>query len=330
MPVVQKDSENTFFLFHDRTPFCLHFFPYILSEKSRGLHQKDDDQHAENDDIRQLCGNIGLGEYFNHSQKEPAQQSAGDGTDSAENRGREGLDAGHGTQGGRDGRIVGAQEHRGDSRQTGADRERERDDLVDIDAHEPCRVLILRAGAHGATGLGPVDEQGQTDHDDQAGGNCDQSDKADGQLAELESAAGHDRGKHLGRRGPEQLCPVLQKITDTDRCDQHRQGRRAPQRFVGNSLYCDTKQHTRAHCDQYRDPRVETILAESKEHDIAADHNDVAMREVQHLGYTIDHRISKSDQCVHTAKRYTSYQIRQKLHTLSLYPEKDQNPSRTN
>ena len=72
------------------------------------------------------------------------------------------------------------------------------------------------------------------------------------------------------------------------------------------------------------------MLAERKEHDIAADHDDIAMGEVQHLGNAVDHRIAQRDECVYAAERNTSYKIRQKLHTLSLCPEINRNPSGTN
>ena len=46
----------------------------------------------------------------------------------------------------------------GDGGEGGADRERDHDDPVDVDAHEARGVGVLRDGLHAAAGLGAVDE----------------------------------------------------------------------------------------------------------------------------------------------------------------------------
>ena len=46
----------------------------------------------------------------------------------------------------------------GDGGEGGADGERDHDDPVDVDAHQPRGVGVLRDGLHAAAGLGAVDE----------------------------------------------------------------------------------------------------------------------------------------------------------------------------
>ena len=93
---------------------------------------------------------------------------AGDGADAAEHRRGKGLDARHGAGGGHQGRIGGAEQHSRDGGKTRADGEGDGDGGVHVDAHELGRALVLGAGAHGLAHLGPVDEEQQDHHNDEA------------------------------------------------------------------------------------------------------------------------------------------------------------------
>ena len=55
----------------------LYLLAELFAQKTGGLDQKNDDQHAEDDDVGQLCGNISLGEYLDDAQQKSAQEGAG-------------------------------------------------------------------------------------------------------------------------------------------------------------------------------------------------------------------------------------------------------------
>ena len=54
---------------------------------------------------------------------------------------------------------------------------------------------------------------------------------------------------------------------------------------------------------------VHTRRAKGKEHNIAANHDNVAVGEVQHLGNAVDHRIAQGDQRVNAAQTDTVDQV---------------------
>ena len=116
------------------------------------LDDQHHDQHQENDGIGQLGRDIGLAQVLDDTQQDAAQKRARDRADTAEDRRHERLDAGHGTGGGLQSRIGGAEQRTGHSRQRRADGEGQRDRCVDIDAHQLGRAAILGHGKHGMTG----------------------------------------------------------------------------------------------------------------------------------------------------------------------------------
>ena len=79
-----------------------------------------------------------------------------------------------------------------DGRERGAEGEGDHDDAVDVDAHEPGGVGVLRDGLHAAAGAGAVDEEPQAGgaHDQAADG--EQRGPLDGHAADLERRAGDD------------------------------------------------------------------------------------------------------------------------------------------
>ncbi len=96
-----------------------------------------------------------------------ADHSTRDGADAAEHRRHEGLQAGHSAHGGGDGRVVGEVHHGADGGKEAAHGKGEADDIVDLDAHELCRLKIAGSGAHGHADPGLLDQgdsAGDQDH----------------------------------------------------------------------------------------------------------------------------------------------------------------------
>ena len=155
------------------------------------------------------------------------------------------------------------------------------------------------------TGGGVVDEPDQHRHDDNAGNDRHDRFNRDGQLPVKEAdrlQTGDNGGKALGVGGPGQLGHLLQQIADADRCDQDGQRRGLAQGAVGDALYRDAEQRADHHRQDDGQHRVHACRAEGKKDNIAADHDDIAVGEVQHLGNAVDHGIAQCDQCVDTAQ----------------------------
>ena len=108
---------------------------------------------------------------------------------------------------------------------------------VDVDAHELRGALVLGAGAHGLAHLGLAGEEGQSQHDDDAGDDGDTGDIGDGQFTaeEAQSALAEDGGEDLGVGGPEQQGCVLEEVADADGGDEHGQGGGSAQGLVGHA-----------------------------------------------------------------------------------------------
>lgn len=133
----------------------------------------------------------------------------------------------------------------------GADGKGGRNGRVDVDAHELGRALILRAGPHGLAHLGLADEGGQRQHDDDAGGDGQQRDVGNGELAVEKLHSACDYGRiGLGGGLPDQQSGVLEEIADADGGDQHRQRGGGAQRRIGQPLDHDAEDGAGDHCQQ--------------------------------------------------------------------------------
>ena len=115
--------------------------------------------------------------------------------------------------------------------------------------------------------------------------------------------------KALGVGGPGQLGHLLQQIADTDGRNQHRQRRRFTQGAVSHALDRDAQNGADHHREHDGQNGVHTRRAKRKKDNIAADHDDIAVGEVQHLGNAVDHRIAQRNQCVNTAQTDTIDQV---------------------
>ena len=102
---------------------------------------------------------------------------------------------------------------------------------------------------------------------------------------------------------------LLQKVADADGRNQDGQRRGLTQRAVGDALDRNAQNGADDHRKDNGQHGVHTRRAKSKEHNIAADHDNVAVGEVQHLGNAVDHRIAQGDQRVNAAQTDTVDQV---------------------
>ena len=114
--------------------------------------------------------------------------------------------------------------------------------------------------------------------------------------------------------GPEEeLHAVLEEERDAERADQRRDARRGAQRPVGEPLDRDpddgTADHRREHHQEDHEPDRDCRVsgaAEEMQHaeaDVGADHEDVAVGEVEELEDPVHHRVPEGDQGIDAAER---------------------------
>ena len=175
--------------------------------------------------IGKLCGNVSLAENLDHAQKNTSQESAGNGSDSSEDRCNESLDARHGTRVGCQRRIGGAEKNAGDGGKSGTYGECQRYGAVHIDAHELRGPLILGYREHGLPCLCFADECSEREDDHYAA--CDRNDRLTGNdqrsAGKLKIRYAYNRRKTLRVRTKDQEDDVLEEVADADGCDKHGQ-----------------------------------------------------------------------------------------------------------
>lgn len=107
---------------------------------------------------------------------------------------------------------------------------------------------------------------------------------------------------------------VLKKITHSDGCYEHGKGRDGSQGLVRKALYDYSENRTHRYSQQHADSGREIPAECSEKANICADHNNVAMREIQHFRNTVDHRVAQSDDGVNAAQTYSAYKIGEEGH----------------
>ena len=286
------------------------FLRHILAEQTGRTHQQRHDKHRKDDGVCKLRGDIRLCQRLDYAEQQTAEERAGDRADAAEHRRGEGFDAGHGAGRRHKGGVGRAEQHARDRRESRADSEGKGNGAVDVDAHELGRRLILGHGAHSLAHLGLAGEEGQRRHDDKAHHDRQKRDVGDRKLAveEPERALDH-RAVRLGVRAPDEQGGVLEEVAHADSGDKHRERRSRAQRLIRQTLDDNAEHRTHDHCDEYRRPCGQSPRADRHQRHIAADHYNVAMGEVQHLGDAVNHGIAQRDYRVHAAETDTADEI---------------------
>ena len=298
------------FVFIFQSPF--HLFLHLTAKEARGLDQQHDDQDRKCDGVLPSGKADGGNKALAQADGDTADHSARHGTDAAQNGGNEGLQAQHGTHGGRCLRVGAAVQHRADAGQRRTHRKGEGDGAVDVDAHQAGGVHILRDGAHGLAELGLLDKEGQHQHGQHRDHQRDDGGQAYRHLADIEGL-GSEIGRDDLSTGPhDELCGVLQEEGDADGRDQQRDAGRAAQRGVGDLFDHDAQQ--RADDDGGADGghRAETKLVHHEPRHVRAHHNDIAVGKVQQQDDAVHHAVAQRDQCIDAAERKTVDQLAKK------------------
>ena len=194
----------------------------------------------------------------------------------------------------------------GDAGEGGADREGDDDDAVGVDTHQFGGVGVLRGGLHAAADAGLHHEPAEGEHADRCGDQQEDVAGLDGDGAHVDGVAGH-LGEGAGRLrvgvpGPDGL---LQGQREADGGDEGCEAGCAAQWAVGEAFGSDRYEggddhgayehewQGEPHAGAARQPEPHGEGAE------AADHEDLAVGEVDELDDAIDHCVADGDQAVH-------------------------------
>ena len=179
--------------------------------------------------------------------------------------------------------------------------------MIDIDAHEGRRRLVLRHTAHGAADPGLLRKAVQRRHNDGGNNHRDDGGVADGDAADGDGF-GEKRVRDLGVRpnGRDGLGQIFQHKTHGDGGNQA--GQTVPgfsHGPVGQQLH----QHSHTGADDnggnHRQPAGEAQAqhdGDAEKQGVAAHHDEVAVSEVDELDNAVDHGIAQGDQGVDTAQ----------------------------
>ena len=131
----------------------------------------------------------------------------------------------------------------------------------------------------------------------------------DRQSANLNGGHRDDLGETVLRGAENQKGEALQKIAYANGGNENRKRLCFAQRFVGDALYAYA-QHNAAHdaCnDSYGGRKAQH--GHGGDHRKSADHDDVAMREVQHFCDAINHGVAERDERVNAAKAQAADEV---------------------
>ncbi|KAG0775293.1 hypothetical protein G6F22_013410 [Rhizopus arrhizus] len=190
------------------------------------------------------------------------------------------------------------------------DQERGRNDRIDVHAHQARHFTVLRGSAHRRAQAGLVHHGQQAAHDQRRNHHDGDLQRAHARAGEFEDV----RRQHLREvqvvAAPAHHRHVLQDDGHADRGDQRRQARRTAQRPVGHALGRPAHRHAQRHGHQqahaqHHEGGHAGITAHQRNGDRrgrhGADHDDVAMREVDQPDDAVHHGVAKGDQGVHAA-----------------------------
>ena len=123
-------------------------------------------------------------------------------------------------------------------------------------------------------------------------------------------AAGDDRRHRLDARALRDLRIIGQHERHADRREHRRQAERMPQRPVGDALHGPAIERGDRHRYQQHDQQDQRDGGQAErdqdqegdQRDEAADHENIAMGEIDHADDAVDHRVADGDQAVDRAE----------------------------
>ena len=264
----------------------------------------------------------------------PPKHRAGQRADAAEHGGGECLDPGDKAHEEIDETVIEQVHHARDRGECGADHEGHGDGAVDVDAEQRRHGLILLAGAHVAAEPGARYQPGE--QREQHDGGDDHHDLDIGQLHHEAAsalmqriAAPDDRRHRLDARALGDLRIIGQHERHADGRQHRRQAERMAQRPVGDALHGPAIERGDRHRHQQHDEQDQWDRGQAErdqdqkrdQRDEAADHENIAMGEIDHADDAIDHGVADGDQAIDRAEHEAVDELLGEIiHALPLEP----------
>src|SRR5215211_1093152 len=285
----------------------------VAEEPLRPEHQHQD-QHGEDHDRRPLDAYVLVGHGPDDPDQEPPDHRPGEVADAPEDRRREGVEPLLETHVEDRDAVEEAVHHARGPGQDASQEEGDGDRAVHVDPDHRRRLLVLGDGPHRLALLGLLyevredDEQWHRHRDDE-----EVLPPEDDRLCRQEVGVGDEvRERYLGGTLPHE-ADILEHERHADGRDEDREPRRVAQRFVGHPLYPHVQQAADDHREEhgYDDPyylqespgavgygaeksQAEERAAEDRQADEGADHEVVAVGEVDQLYDPVDQRVAQS------------------------------------
>src|SRR5215216_4432563 len=283
-----------------------------VPEESRWPEHEHQDQHGEDDDRRPPDAYVLVGHGPDDPDQEPPDHRPGEVADAPEDRRREGVEPLLETHVEDRDAVEEAVHHARGPGQDASQEEGDGDRAVHVDPDHRRRLLVLGDGPHRLALLGLLyevredDEQWHRHRDDE-----EVLPPEDDCLCRQEVGVGDEvRERYLGGTLPHE-ADVLEDERHADGRDQDREPRRVPQRFVRHPLYPHVQQAADDHRDDHgyddschlqdesgavvygaKKPQTKERAAEDRKTDEGADHEVVAVGEVDQLYDPVDQRVA--------------------------------------
>src|SRR5215212_9164303 len=283
-----------------------------VAEESRRSEHEHQNQHGEDHDRRPLDAYVLVGHGPDDPDQEPPDHRPGEVADAPEDRRREGVEPLLETHVEDRDAVEEAVHHARGPGQDASQEESDGDRPVHVDPDHRRRLLVLGDGPHRLALLGLLyevredDEQWHRHRDDE-----EVLPPEDDRLCRQEVGVGDEvRERYLGGTLPHE-ADILEDERHADGRDQDREPRRVAQRFVRHPLYPHVQQATDDHRDDHRDddpyylqegpgavgygaekPQTKERAAEDRQTDEGADHEVVAVGEVDQLYDPVDQRVA--------------------------------------
>ena len=312
-----------------------------LAEQAFGPEGEHQDQHEERDHVLEGRVHEGHRQAFDHAQQQAAEHRALDVADAAEHGRGERLEPRREAHEEVDLGVVQADQHAGGAAERGAEKERDRDHPVDVDPHDRRHLAVLGDRADRAPERGALHQEVQAPHHHERDRRHHQEQHRDADPEHLEPPAAREQEVGHVDLHPGALAQhhrVLQEDRGADRADQRAEPGRAAgiERAIGEALERGAEQaageHRRQQHDRQHPGRVQAAdlgreqPAQHAPADVGADHEHLAVREVDHEQHAVDHGVADRDQTVDGAEREAEDQLlgqdRQDVHGLRSRPDR--------
>ena len=205
--------------------------------------------------------------------------------------------------------VVGRVHDAGERGERGADDEGRRDHRVGPHAHQRGDARVLGGGPHRPAEPGAVDEVHQARQRDRGDDQDQDLHVVDDGAEDVVRLAGQQDRERLVVRLPDDHRQRLQEQAHAHRGDQRRQARRVAQRPVGDLLDREVEHRAdddrRDQRDQQQRPARQAEAGERGDDGPArqrADHQHLAVGEVDQVDDPVDHRVAERDQRIDAAE----------------------------